>query len=88
MKVLTGNMKPDIEYPCTWVFKLFVKDRDMLGEALPGIIPGREYTLTPSRSSRHKRYHCMNLELTVLSDGDRLSVYEGLNSHASILLVL
>ncbi len=88
MKFLSRDLKPDIEYPCKWVFKLFVADRDMLGKILPGIITGRDYSLTPSHSSRQKKYHCMNLAVTVTSDQDRLSVYEQLSSNKSILIIL
>lgn len=78
--------KPDIEYPCQWIFKVFGTDEGMLREDIAGIMPGSSYELTLSRSS--SRYLCMNLTLTVVSDLDRTAVYEALKAHERILLVL
>jgi len=51
-------------------------------------MPFGRYELTLSRTSSRGRYLCMNLELTVVSDSDRTSVYEALNAHEKILIVL
>jgi len=83
-----GTKKPDIEYPCTWLFKIFGRDREAMQRAVARMISGRRHALTPSRSSRNNRYHCMNLELLVQSDEDRLGAYEALNAQDDILLVL
>jgi putative lipoic acid-binding regulatory protein len=80
--------KPDIRYPGTWLYKIFGKDRNSMREAVDHLVTGRSYALEPSHSSRNNRYHCMNLELTVESDEDRLGIYEALNAHPDILLVL
>ncbi|HON37198.1 MAG: YbeD family protein [Desulfomonilia bacterium] len=79
---------PRIEYPCTWVYKLFGKSQDAIRGAVALIAAGRHYTLKPSRSSRNNRYHCMNLELRVMSDEDRRGLSDALGAHEEILLVL
>ena len=88
MKERPVKEKPDIEYPCRWTFKVFGTGEALLREAIAGIMPGGDYCLTLSRASRHKKYLSMNLELTVVSDLDRTSIYEALNGHSQILLVL
>ncbi|HNY65579.1 MAG TPA: DUF493 domain-containing protein [Deltaproteobacteria bacterium] len=88
MKQLPGNRKPEIEYPCAWTYKLFGTDEAELREAVARIMPMDGYDLSLSRSSRHGKYLCMNLTLTVVSEEDRTSVYEALHAHDSILLVL
>jgi uncharacterized protein len=88
MKPLPENRKPDIEYPCVWTFKVFGTDEALLREAIAGIMPAAGYDLTLSRTSRHKKYLCMNLEITVVSDVDRTSIHEALSGHSQILLVL
>lgn len=80
--------KPDIRYPCIWLYKIFGNDRESMREAVGLLFPERSYALEPSHSSRNNRYHCMNLEFTVKSDDDRLGIYEALNAHPDILLVL
>jgi uncharacterized protein len=88
MKCLPPDRKPDIEYPCRWVFKVFGTDEVLLTEAIAGIMPASSYDLTLSRSSRHGKYLCMNLALTVVSDSDRNAIYEALIGHSQVMLVL
>lgn len=88
MKRIPSGEKARIEYPCTWVYKIFGKDQEVLHKSIAMIMPGSEYRLSLSRSSRNSRYCCMNLELTVVNDEDRLGIYEALSAHQEILLVL
>jgi uncharacterized protein len=88
MKRLPRNRKPEIEYPCRWVYKVFGTDEGLLRKVIAQIMPMAGYELTLSRSSRHRKYLCLNLELTVVSEEDRTSVYEALSGHSQILLVL
>jgi uncharacterized protein len=88
VKRITFKDKPDIEYPCQWVFKVFGTSEELLRDAVEEIMPGTACELTLSRSSRRGRYVSMNLELTVVSDPDRAGIYEALSAHARILLVL
>lgn len=83
---ITGDLS--IEYPCRWLYKIFGTDQDRMREALGEVLPGHDYTLTPSRSSRHRKYHCMNLDITVPSDEERTRIYEALRAHSAIILVL
>jgi putative lipoic acid-binding regulatory protein len=83
---LTG--KPDIAYPCTWTYKLFGMDREEMRRAVEQTIAGAEYTLTFSRSSRHGKYHCMNLAIPVASEQDRDAIYQALVNHTSFVLIL
>ena len=57
-------------------------------EAACEILSGQVYTITPSHSSRHKKYHCMNFEIMVSDEEDRTRIYEALQGHPSIILVL
>lgn len=88
MKRVLRTKRPYIEYPCTWTYKLFGRDRDAIRCAVGQIAAGRQYTMELSRSSRNERYHCMNLDLRVLSDEDRCGLSDALGAHADILLVL
>jgi putative lipoic acid-binding regulatory protein len=46
--------KPDIKYPCRWVYKLFGADQNRMREAVAQAMAGADYTLTLSHSSKHK----------------------------------
>jgi uncharacterized protein len=80
--------KPDIKYPCIWEYKIFGTDQDNLRKAVAEIITGGRYELTLSRSSRHRKYHCMNLVIQVMNEEDRLEIYHTLSAHEDIVLVL
>ena len=77
-----------IKYPCTWSYKIFGTDQTQMQEAAGEILSGHDYTITPSNSSRTGKYHCMNLEITVVSEEERTRIYEALRGHHSIVLVL
>ena len=77
-----------VDYPCAWTYKIFGTDQTQICEAVAGIITGKDYSLTPSNSSRTGKYHCMNLEITVVSEEERTRTYEALRGHRAIVLVL
>ncbi|HHO74875.1 MAG TPA: DUF493 domain-containing protein [Deltaproteobacteria bacterium] len=77
-----------ITYPCTWVFKIFGTDHRQLRLAARDALSGHDYAINPSHSSRNRKYHCMNIDITVSDDQERTGIYEALRSHSSIILVL
>ena len=80
--------KPEIKYPCRWVYKLFGTDQDRMREAVAQAMAGADYTLTLSRSSKHKKYHCMNLDVQVMSEEDRTEIFQALSSHQAFVHIL
>jgi hypothetical protein len=49
---------------------------------------GADYTLTLSRSSTHKKYHCMNLDIQVMSEEGRTEIFQVLSSHQAFVHIL
>lgn len=80
--------KPVIKYPCRWVYKLFGTDQDRMREAVVQSMAGADYMLTPSRSSKYEKYHCMNLDIQVLSEEYRIEKFLALSSHQAFVLIL
>ena len=80
--------KPEIHYPCRWIYKLFGTDQEKMREAVVRTITGSDYTLTPSRSSRHKKYHSMNLDIMVMNEQDRTKIYQALVNRQAFVLIL
>jgi uncharacterized protein len=80
--------KPEIKYPCRWVYKLFGTDQDRMREAVAQAMAGADYTLTLSRSSRHKKYHCMSLDIQVKSEEVRTEIFQTLSSDQAFVLIL
>ena len=80
--------KPEIVYPCRWIYKLFGMNQEKMYEAVANILAGLDYMLTFSRSSRHKKYHCLNLDVMVSTEHERTEIYQALSSHQAFVLVL
>ena len=83
-----SECKPQIIYPCPWIYKVIGRDRERLLAAVAEVLAGRSHSAVPSRSSKGGAYHCLNVETTVESESDRLGLYERLRGHADVIMVL
>ena len=82
------RQKLELDYPCAWVYKIIGPDGDAMKQAVAGIVRDRTYRITHSRSSETGKYHCLNVEMTVESDGHRQDVYLSLKGHPAVKWVL
>ena len=82
------NCKPRIDYPCRWVYKLIGRDMKLLRNAVEEVLSDRSCSAVPSRSSKGGAYHCLNVEMTVQSEPDRLDFYERLRQHPAVIMIL
>jgi uncharacterized protein len=80
--------KVHLDYPCPWVYKIIGPDRDEMHRAVAGIIRDRAYKISHSRSSETGKFQCLDVELSVESEGHRKDVYESLKCHPAVKLVL
>jgi uncharacterized protein len=80
--------KPEITYPCRWIYKLFGTDQARMREAVEQAITSGDYSLTLSRSSKHKKYHCMNLDIMVMNEQERNEIFQALMSDKAFVLIL
>ena len=77
-----------LEYPCTWVYKIIGYNKAEMQIAVAEIIRTCEYKISDSRSSETAKYHCLNVELTVGSESQRTALYEALKAHRAVKMVL
>ncbi|MEN6509976.1 MAG: DUF493 domain-containing protein [Smithella sp.] len=77
-----------LEYPCSWTYKIIGTDRDEMKCAVYEIIQDRQCRISPSRQSETAKYFSLNVELTVESESHRTNLYEALKAHRAIILVL
>ena len=83
-----NECKPVFAYPCRWVYKVIGRDLSLLHAAAEEVLSGRDCAATPSRSSKGGFYHCLDVELTVDSEPDRLGIYEKLRRHPAVIMVM
>ncbi len=82
------NRRPEIEYPCPWNFKVIGREEDHMRQAIAEIVGDYAYALTFSNQSRHGKYCSLNLDMVVLDEPHRLTIFEALRHHRSIQIVL
>jgi len=86
--IKTEDCKPEIVYPCRWVYKLIGRDINLLQSAVREVLTDRTYSAVPSKSSKAGAYHCLDVEMTVRNEPDRLACYEQFRRHPAVILVL
>ena len=80
--------KPDLTYPCPWVYKVVGADPDALRQAIAAVVGPRPHTVTPSRTSAGGKYHSLNLALEVRDEAERLALYDGLRRQPAVRIVM
>jgi putative lipoic acid-binding regulatory protein len=83
-----SRQKPILEYPCRWIYKVIGADKGEMEKAIGEIVQGCDCTVTPSNTSKTGRYHCLNLEILVHGEGQRTGIYDRLQGHPAIRIVL
>jgi putative lipoic acid-binding regulatory protein len=61
---------------------------DLLRNAVAEALCGQPFSALPSRSSKGGAYNCLNVEMTVENEPDRLGFYEKLRQHPAVVMVL
>ena len=83
-----GVERPEIEYPCTWVYKVIGENCTLLKDVIVKACAPMDATITHSHMSSKGKYHSLNAELIVPSEDVRLSIYETLKSSPAVKIVL
>ena len=82
------NRKPVLEYPCRWLYKVIGDDQEGLRRAATEIIGSQLCTISLSNSSRTGKYHCLDIDVEVMNETDRNTIYQALKNHPQVKLVL
>ena len=80
--------KPDIDYPCSWLFKVIGGDREAVAAAIAEVVGEAEHVATYSHSSRCGKYSSFNLEMMVESESHRDDLYNSLAASPVVKVVL
>ena len=89
MEILNDSKKKvEIEYPCTWKYKLIGYEKEAIQKAIHEVILEREHNLKHSKASKTGKYVSMNLDLLVHNEDDRNFIYEALKKHQNLKMVL
>ncbi|MBU4234835.1 MAG: DUF493 domain-containing protein [Proteobacteria bacterium] len=79
--------KPDITYPCVWLYKVIGEDITSLTRAITTVCPV-QVSIAPSKSSSSGKYCSLNVEIEVADEASRLAIYQNLKNHLAVKMVL
>ncbi len=84
----TNSRKPEINYPCEWKYKIIGDNVEKIIEAAEKATEGMEYDITASNISKKGNYFSINLKVLVNDDDERNLIYQKLEGHENIEMVL
>ncbi|MDB2561998.1 DUF493 domain-containing protein [Sulfurimonas sp.] len=89
MEIINDSQKKvQLEYPCSWSYKLISSEKELIKKAIHDVIIDREHTLQHSNNSKTGKYVSMNLDLIIQNEDERNFIYEALKAHQNIKMVL
>ncbi|NTV13162.1 MAG: DUF493 domain-containing protein [Desulfobulbaceae bacterium] len=80
--------KPDIDYPCLWLFKVIGGKREAVAAAIAEVMGEAEHIVSAAHASSGGKYHSFNLELMVESETHRDDLYQALAACPVVKVVL
>ena len=83
-----SSVKPDIEYPCEWGYKLIGTDITTLQSVIFDILGERPYTTKGGNSSSKGKFHSLNMRCRVESQEDRDEIFKAFSDHKDIKMVI
>lgn len=82
------KQKVELEYPCSWVYKIIGREQEDLRAAIAEVIQARECLISLSNSSSGGKYLCLEVELVVVTAEDREAQYLAFKAHPAVVMVL
>jgi putative lipoic acid-binding regulatory protein len=91
-----NQQRPEITYPCQWGFKVIGMNEEAVREAIKDCLGcslkpdsgERPYELGFSRNSDSGKYVSLTLDLEVLDEQERNTLYRALADHPEIKMVI
>lgn len=88
MIINSNSERPEIKYPCEWVYRIIGKDVDKLISAAEESALNLQYEIIPSNVSSNRKYFSISLKVFVTSEAARDIIYEKLNRNPAVSMVL
>ena len=90
METLNDKKLPKLEldYPCSWTYKLIGHEKEAIQKAIHEVILEREHNITHSKNSKGGKYISMNLDLILTNEDERNFIFHALKAHQNIKMVL
>jgi putative lipoic acid-binding regulatory protein len=83
-----GKEKPEIIYPCQWTYSVMGQDEEDLRLCIGEVLLGRKHSVVFARQSTGKKYTAMHVDVWVVDEADRNSLFEAFRDHPKVKFVL
>ena len=80
--------EPEIDYPCTWAYRIIGTSETALRDAIAVIVGAREHSVGPGNRSRTGAYCSINVELVVETHDERVEIGQALSDHDAVKFLL
>ncbi len=78
----------ELDYPCSWKYKLVVREHTNINTVITDVIEQREHSVKPSKTSSKGKFKSYTMELIVHNEEDRKMLYELLGKHTDIKMIV
>ena len=85
---MNARRKPHISYPCDWDYTLIGLSEEAVNTAIQDIIPECLHLLRPSKGSSGGKYCSFRIRVRVDTEETRNSLFNRLQNHKNIKMVL
>lgn len=83
-----NNVQLDLDYPCSWPYKLIVLEKTNIKKVVKEIIGERDHSVKQSKTSSKGKFVSYTLELIVHNEDDRKTIHELLGQHTEIKMIV
>lgn len=82
------DIKPQIDYPCIWRYRVIGFNRDNVLAAIRQVFHDNADIAKMEHVSSHGKYVALNCAIEVKNDSERLAYFEGLTQQPGIIMVI
>lgn len=82
------HRRPDISYPCLWEYKVIGEDQGVLTEIIIDACAPAVPEIKLSNISSSGKYYSLNATLTVENEEIRLAIFERIQKHPEVKIVI
>lgn len=82
------HRKPDIEYPCTWEYRVIGSDEQKITTVITNVCAPHPAEITRANLSARGTYVSLNVKIVVENEAVRTAIFEQLQNHDAVKMVL
>lgn len=83
-----NDKKLELDYPCSWEYKLVVLETTNIKQTVKEVIFQREHKVKESKVSSKGKFKSYTLEMLVHNEDDRKEIFKLLGEHSDIKMII